>query len=341
MQFIDEAKIHLKAGDGGNGSTSFRREKFIPRGGPDGGDGGRGGSIIFECVKDLNTLIDFRFQQNFIAKSGIKGHGSNRNGLSGVDMILKVPLGTQVFSEDESELIADLMHDGERFVIAKGGRGGLGNSNFKSSVNRAPTYAQKGEEGQQLWVNLKLKLLSDSGLLGLPNAGKSTFLAATTRAKPKIADYPFTTLKPQLGVVYIDNHEFVLADIPGLIKGASQGKGLGDRFLKHVERCGVLLHLIDASAEDIVKNYSIIRAELAGYSLALSQKAEVIALNKADLLHDDELKKKVTQLKNFLKKNGQKSPKIFTISAATTKGLKEVLRQLHKKIIEYRDSQNK
>lgn len=339
MQFIDEARIHLKAGDGGNGSSSFRREKFIPRGGPDGGDGGRGGNIIFECVKDLNTLIDFRFQQNFIAKSGIKGHGANRSGPSGPDMILRVPLGTQVFSENSEEIIADLMTHGERIVIAKGGRGGLGNANFKSSINQAPTYAQKGEEGEQFWVKLKLKLLSDAGLLGMPNAGKSTFLAATTRAKPKIADYPFTTLKPQLGVVYVDNAEFVLADIPGLIKGASDGKGLGDRFLKHVERCGVLLHLIDASAEDVVENYATIRTEIEGYSPELLEKVEVVALNKIDLLEDSEVKKKVTKLKNYLKKQGQTKPQVFAISGATTKGVEEVLRELYKRIKEYRDAE--
>lgn len=332
MQFIDEVKIHLQAGNGGNGASSFRREKFIPRGGPDGGDGGRGGSIAFECVGNLNTLIDFRFKQHFAAKSGQGGRGANQNGHSGDDLILRVPAGTQVFSDDKSELIADLMNDGDRVVIVKGGRGGLGNVNFKSSINRAPTYAQKGEEGQEKWVRLELKLLSDAGLLGMPNAGKSTFLAATTRAKPKIADYPFTTLKPQLGVVYVDEKEFVLADIPGLIEGASEGRGLGDRFLKHVERCGVLLHLIDGSAENIVENYATIRAELNGYSEELLQKPEVIAINKIDLLEADELKKKVAALKSHLKKQGQKSPKIFAISGATSKGVTEVLRELHKKM---------
>ena len=340
MQFIDEARIHLKAGDGGNGGSSFRREKFVPRGGPDGGDGGRGGSIIFECVKDLNTLVDYRFQQNFIAKSGIKGHGANRNGPSGPDMILKVPVGTEIICEETGAVLADLMTHGEKVVIAKGGRGGLGNANFKSSTNRAPTYAQKGEEGEQMWAILKLKLLSDAGLLGMPNAGKSTFLASTTRAKPKIADYPFTTLKPQLGVVYVDEHEFVLADIPGLIKGASDGRGLGDRFLKHVERCGVLLHLIDASAENVVENYATIREELAGYSPELLEKSEVIALNKIDLLEAEEVKQKVADLKSYLKKQGVKSPKVFAISGATTKGVTEVLRTLYKKIIEYREEQN-
>ncbi len=338
MQFIDEAKIYLQAGNGGNGASSFRREKFIPRGGPDGGDGGRGGSIIFECTKDLNTLIDFRFQQQFIAKSGVGGRGANKNGVSGDDLILKVPLGTQVFAEDDGRLITDLMTHGERIIIVKGGRGGLGNSNFKSSTNRAPTYAQPGEEGEKLWVRLKLKLLSDAGLLGMPNAGKSTFLAATTRAKPKIADYPFTTLKPQLGVVYVDNHEFVLADIPGLIEGASEGRGLGDRFLKHVERCGVLLHLIDVSAEDVVENYRIIRSELAGYSEELLKKEEVIALNKIDLIDPAELKKKTSQIKKFLKKEGVKNPQVFTISAATGNGIEEVLREVYKKIIFSRET---
>jgi GTP-binding protein len=341
MQFIDESKIYLQAGNGGNGASSFRREKFIPRGGPDGGDGGRGGSIILECVKDLNTLIDFRFQQQFIAKSGVKGHGANRSGISGEDMILQVPLGTQIFTEDESEMITDLMIPGQRFVIVKGGRGGLGNSNFKSSINQAPTFAQQGEEGEKKWVRLKLKLLSDAGLLGLPNAGKSTFLAATTRAKPKIADYPFTTLKPQLGVVYIDNHEFVLADIPGLIKGASEGKGLGDRFLKHVERCGVMLHLIDASAENVVESYVTIRDELAGYSPELLEKEEVLALNKIDLLEPEEIKEKTAQLKAHLKKQGQKKPKVFAISGVTTKGVTEILRELYAAIEKHRGEDEK
>jgi len=336
MQFIDEVKIHLQAGRGGGGSTSFRREKFIPRGGPDGGDGGRGGSVVLECTRDSNTLIDYRFKQHFNADNGIYGRGSNKNGPSGADLVLRVPLGTQVFNEDESELLCDLMEDGQRFVVAKGGRGGLGNVNFKSSTNRAPEYAQPGELGEELWVRLKLKLLSDAGLLGMPNAGKSTFLAATTRAKPKIADYPFTTLKPQLGVVYVDEHEFVLADIPGLIEGASEGRGLGDRFLKHVERCGVLLHLIDASSDDIVENYRVIRGELAGYNEELCHKSEIIALSKIDLLDPEELKEKTAELKKFLKKSGIKSPKVFAISAATGKGLTEVLRQLYKEIVESR-----
>jgi GTP-binding protein len=340
MQFIDETKIHLKAGNGGNGSTSFRREKFIPFGGPDGGDGGRGGSIIFECTKNLNTLIDFRFKQHFTANSGSSGRGRNQHGISGEDLILKLPFGTQVFSEESGDLITDLIEDGERFIIAKGGRGGLGNTNFKTSTNRAPKFAQQGEAGDYFSVRLELKLLSDAGLLGMPNAGKSTFLAATTRAKPKIADYPFTTLKPQLGVVYVDEHEFVVADIPGLIEGASEGKGLGDRFLKHVERCGVLLHLIDGSAEDVVENYRIIRAELFGYNPNLPKKTEVIAINKSDLLSAKDLKEKVSKLKNFLKKSGQEKSQVFAISGVTGKGIEDLLRELRKKIEEYRNEKS-
>ena len=340
MQFIDEVRINLKAGDGGTGASSFRRERYIPRGGPDGGDGGRGGSIIFECVKDLNTLIDFRFQQHFMAKNGARGQGANRNGVSGVDMILKAPLGTQIFSEETGELLADLVTHGERVKIAQGGRGGLGNFNFKSSRNRSPRHAQPGEEGEKFDVIMKLKLLSDAGLLGMPNAGKSTFLASTTRAKPKIADYPFTTLRPQLGVVYIDEYEFVLADIPGLIKGASNGKGLGDRFLKHVERCGVLIHLIDAMAEDVVENYKTIRGEMNGYGPELVEKEEVIALNKIDLLDEDEIKAKMKELETYLKKTGQKKPKIFAISGVAGKGVKNVLRELYTKVEKYREAQD-
>lgn len=341
MQFIDEAKICIQSGAGGVGASSFRREKFIAEGGPDGGDGGRGGSIIFECTKDLNTLIDFRYQQHFAAPSGKRGQGANRSGLSGDDLVLKVPLGTQIFREETSEILADMMTHGEQVIISRGGRGGLGNSNFKSSVKQAPTYSQPGEPGERFWVRLQLKLLSDSGLLGMPNAGKSTFLAATTRAKPKIADYPFTTLKPQLGVVYIDEHEFVLADIPGLIEGASEGRGLGDRFLRHVERCGVLLHLIDSSAEDIVENYRIIRGELGGYSEELLDKVEIVALNKIDLLSEEELKVKTKKLQAFITKQSGKKQKVFAISAATNQGIKEVLRALYKNIKEYRKKDEK
>ena len=336
MQFIDEVKIHVESGKGGAGAVSFRREKFVPRGGPDGGDGGRGGSVIFRCVKNLNTLIDFRYKQHFKADSGNRGQGANKNGLAGKDLIINIPFGTQIFKDDE--MIVDMMQDGQEVVIVAGGRGGLGNYNFKSSTNRSPQYAQSGEENEASWIKLQLKLLSDAGLLGMPNAGKSTFLAATTRAKPKIADYPFTTLKPQLGVVYIDKHEFVLADIPGLIEGASKGKGLGDRFLKHVERCRVLLHLLDGSDEDIVKNYKIIRGELEGYSSELLEKQEIIAINKIDILSVEEIKEKTKKLQDYLKKQGIKKPKIFTISAATNKNIEEVLRELYKKIEIYREN---
>lgn len=336
MQFIDEAKINIQSGNGGNGASSFRREKFIPRGGPDGGDGGRGGSVIFRGVKNLNTLIDFRFKQHFSAQNGAAGRGRCQNGISGQDLILNIPIGTQIFDEESGELIADIMHENEEVILAKGGRGGLGNVNFKSSTNRAPTYAQKGEEGKNLWIRLQLKLLSDAGLLGMPNAGKSTFLSVSTRAKPKIADYPFTTLKPQLGVVYIDNHEFVLADIPGLIENASEGKGLGDRFLKHIERCGVLLHLIDISSENVVDNYSIIRKELKNYNEDLLHKPEIIALNKIDLIDDKDLTKKIKQLQKYLKLQKINTP-IFAISTATKTGIDEVLRSLWSSIKNYHD----
>ena len=329
MQFIDEVKIQLQAGDGGNGASSFRREKFIPLGGPDGGDGGKGGNVILKCTKNLNTLIDFRYKQHFRAKSGENGRGKNQSGMSGEDLILKVPIYTQIFNDENNELLYDFTIDGEEFIIANGGRGGLGNSNFKSSINRAPTFAQKGEDGVKLAIQLQLKLLSDAGLLGLPNAGKSTFLARTTRAKPKIADYPFTTLKPQLGVVYIDKHEFVLADIPGLIEDASKGKGLGDRFLKHVERCGVLLHLIDCSLPDVVESYQTIRNELISYNPDLADKQEVIALNKIDLLNPKIVQKKKLDLEKFIAKNSLKNLNVYKISTATGAGIDEVLRYLY------------
>ena len=259
MQFIDEVKIFIESGKGGNGCVAFRREKFIPRGGPSGGDGGKGGDVVFECAKNLNTLVDFRFQQHFKAKDGQSGQGSNCHGSNGDDLVLKLPIGTQVFDETTEILLADMTTEGQRVVIAKGGKGGFGNSRFKSSINQAPKKALPGFDAEEFELKLKLKLISDAGLVGLPNAGKSTFLSVTTRAKPKIANYPFTTLKPQLGVVYIDDKEFVLADIPGLIEDASLGKGLGDKFLKHIERCGVILHLIDISSEDIARDYAIIR----------------------------------------------------------------------------------
>lgn len=288
MQFLDEAKIFLKSGDGGAGSISFRREKFIEFGGPDGGDGGRGGDIIFEVV-DGNTLIDYRYQQHFKAQKGHHGMGRNRTGGDGNDVVLRVPVGTQIIHEDRKTVLLDLTTIGERVVFLKGGIGGRGNTRFKSSTNQAPRRADTGMPGEEMWVWLRLKLMADAGLVGLPNAGKSTFISACTRARPKIADYPFTTLVPKLGVVYLDTKEFVLADIPGLIEGAHMGVGLGHKFLGHVERCRVLLHLIDAGLEDVVGAYQTIRNELTLYGGHLAEKTEILALSKSDTLFEDEI----------------------------------------------------
>ena len=338
MQFIDQAKIHLQSGKGGNGCVSFRREKFIERGGPNGGDGGKGGDIIFECVRNLNTLVDYRFQQHFKAQSGEPGKGRNMNGKNGNDLILKLPVGTQIFDDETNHLLADFTEEGQVIIIAKGGKGGLGNTNFKSSTNQAPRKATNGEPAEELTVKLKLKLISDAGLVGLPNAGKSTFLANTTRVKPKIADYPFTTLKPQLGVVYIDNKEFVLADIPGLIENASQGKGLGDRFLQHVERCGVILHLIDAASENIENDYLIIRRELKSYEINLEDKSEIIALTKIDLLPENQIKERLKIIKKASKGNlSGKNQNIFAISAVARKGLEPLLRLISNKITSHNE----
>jgi len=322
MQFVDEAKIYIESGKGGDGCLSFRRERFIPRGGPDGGDGGRGGSVIFHTVNNLNTLVDYRFTQHFKAQSGEPGKGRNRHGAGGNNLILNVPIGTQIFDEETETLLADLVEDGQEVIIAGGGKGGLGNSRFKSSTNQAPRKTTKGEPAQKLTLRLQLKLISDAGLVGLPNAGKSTFLATTTRAKAKIADYPFTTLRPQLGVVYIDEKEFVLSDLPGLISQASQGKGLGDKFLKHVERCGIIIHLIAGDAEDVVENYKIIRGELDNYQIDLKGKKEIVVLTKIDALLDEEIAEKKQELSDFL---GKKA-KIFTISSVAKIGLDELLR---------------
>jgi len=333
MKFLDEAKIYIRSGDGGNGCVSFRREKFIPDGGPDGGNGGRGGSVIAECVAGLNTLIDFRYQQHFKAKKGQHGMGSQRTGASADDLVIKLPLGTQILAEDKETIIADMTHIGEKIILAEGGKGGLGNQCFKSSTNQAPRFATEGESGKEHWLWLKLKLMSDAGLLGLPNAGKSTFLAAVSRAKPKIADYPFTTLIPQLGVVYIDNKEFVLADIPGLIEGASDGVGLGLKFLGHVERAGILLHLIDGTQEDVVTAYKTIRHELKEYSKELYNKEEIIALNKCDALTEEEITTKSVALKKACKK------KIWPVSGATGKGVKPILREMMKAIEERKNEE--
>ena len=289
MRFVDEAKVLVKSGDGGNGCLSFRREKFIEFGGPDGGDGGSGGDVVVEAVADLNTLIDYRYKRHFKAKRGGNGAGQNRTGGRGADVLLRVPVGTQIFTEDRETMVADLLEAGQRVVIAKGGGGGFGNQHFKSSTNRAPRRADPGRPGQEFSIVLRLKLLADVGLIGLPNAGKSTFLAAVSRARPKIADYPFTTLYPSLGVVEVGKEELVLADIPGLIEGAHQGVGLGTRFLGHVERCRVLIHLVDATQADVAEAYRTVRQEIAAYGAGLSAKPEIVVLNKIDAVPATEL----------------------------------------------------
>jgi len=322
MKFLDQAKVYIRSGNGGAGCVSFRREKFIEFGGPDGGDGGRGGDVIAECVEGLNTLIDYRYQQHFKAKTGGHGMGKNRSGANGADVILKVPVGTQVFDEDNETLLADLTEVGQRAVLARGGNGGFGNAHFKSSTNRAPRHANPGQAGEERTLWLRLKLIADAGLVGLPNAGKSTLLAAVSAAKPKIADYPFTTLHPQLGVVSIDGREFVLADIPGLIEGAHAGVGLGDRFLGHVERCRVLLHLIDATGAHAGEAYKTVRAELAAYGHGLAEKPEIVALNKADAVDADELKRQAARLKRA----AGRAP--FILSGATGQGVLEAMRAI-------------
>jgi GTP-binding protein len=288
MKFLDQCKIYLKSGDGGRGAMSFRREKFIEFGGPDGGDGGKGGDIVVVAADNLNTLIDYRYRQHFRAQNGRGGAGANRTGANGRDLVLRVPVGTQVLDDDKETLLADLTRPDQRIVLLRGGDGGFGNSHYKSSTNQAPRRAGPGWPGQELWVWLRLKLIADAGLVGLPNAGKSTFLSRVTHARPKIADYPFTTLHPQLGVVRLDDDtEFVLADLPGLIEGASDGAGLGTRFLGHVERCAVILHLIDGTEEDVVGAYRTIRHELAGYGHGLTDKPEIVGLNKIDAIEPD------------------------------------------------------
>lgn len=292
MKFLDQAKIYIQSGKGGDGCLSFRREKFIEFGGPNGGDGGKGGAVWAECVDNLNTLIDYRYQQHFKAKNGRPGEGSNRTGANGEDCIIKVPPGTQIFEEDNETLIADLVEPGERVLLARGGNGGFGNAHFKSSVNQAPRRTNPGQPGEELTIWLRLKLIADAGLVGLPNAGKSTFLATVSAAKPKIADYPFTTLHPNLGVVRVGERDFVLADIPGLIEGANEGAGLGTRFLGHIERCRVLLHLIDATQEDVTGAYETVRGELEAYGIDLEDKPEIVALSKCDAVSGEEIAEK-------------------------------------------------
>ncbi len=319
MKFLDEAKIYVKSGDGGNGCIGFRREKFIEFGGPNGGDGGRGGDVLIECVENLNTLIDYRYQQHFKAKNGEGGMGQNRTGANGDDSIVKVPPGTQVFAEDGETLLGDLTDPGQRLLIAKGGNGGFGNAHFKSATNQAPTHANPGLPGPELTIWLRLKLIADAGLVGLPNAGKSTFLATVSAAKPKIADYPFTTLHPNLGVVRAGDKDFVLADIPGLIAGAADGVGIGDRFLGHIERCQILIHLIDATQDDPVLAWHTVCDELADYGAGLEDKPQIVALNKGDLL-DPEL---MADIAAQLQAAGAQD--VIAISGATGQGVPEVL----------------
>ena len=328
MKFLDQAKVYVRSGDGGAGAVSFRREKYIEFGGPDGGDGGRGGDVWAVCVDGLNTLIDYRYQQHFKAKTGGHGMGRNRSGAKGADVMLRVPRGTQIFEEDDATLIADLTEIGQRTLLAAGGNGGFGNAHFKSPTNRAPRRANPGQEGVERWVWLRLKLIADAGVIGLPNAGKSTFLAAVSAARPKIADYPFTTLHPNLGVAAIDGREFVLADIPGLIEGAHAGVGIGDRFLGHIERCRVLLHLVDGTADDPAAAYQVIRRELAAYGHGLAEKPEVVALSKADALDAAAV---AVKLKALAKAAGREAMAVSAVSGA---GVDAVLRALAKRVAE-------
>ncbi|MBI0169686.1 MULTISPECIES: GTPase ObgE [Bartonella] len=330
MKFLDQAKVYIRSGDGGAGAVSFRHEKFLEFGGPDGGDGGRGGDVWAVAVDSLNTLIDYRYQQHFKAKTGTHGMGRNMTGAKGADVVLRVPVGTQIFEEDNETLICDLTEAGQKFCLAKGGNGGFGNLHFTTSTNRAPRRANPGLEGIERTIWLRLKLIADCGLVGLPNAGKSTFLASVTAAKPKIADYPFTTLHPHLGVVRIDGREFVLADIPGLIEGAHEGVGIGDRFLGHVERCQVLLHLVSAQEEDVAKAYQIIRDELEAYGHGLSEKPEIIALSQIDILDEEKKQEKQKQLEQISGK------KVHLLSAVTHAGIEETLRSIARIIEESR-----
>lgn len=315
MKFLDQAKIYIRSGAGGPGACSFRREKFVEYGGPDGGNGGRGGDVYALCVDGLNTLIDYRYQQHFKAPRGGHGMGRDRSGAKGDDLVLKVPPGTQILDEDKETVLADLTEAGQKVLLLEGGRGGLGNAAFKTATNRAPRRFQPGEPAREQWVWLRLKLIADAGLVGLPNAGKSTFLAATSAARPKIADYPFTTLSPQLGVVAVGNREFVLADIPGLIEGAHEGIGLGDRFLGHVERCGVLLHLIDGTMDGLPAAYRTIRAELEAYGGGLADKPEIIAINKIDAISPASLAAKKRALERAAGKP------VMTVSAVSGEGV--------------------
>jgi GTP-binding protein len=330
MKFLDVAKVYIQSGNGGNGCVAFRREKFIEYGGPWGGNGGKGGDVWVEAVENLNTLIDFRFQQHVRAKNGEGGMGKEMTGAHGADALMKVPVGTQIYEEDGENLIADLATTGRRVKLLRGGNGGFGNAHFKSSTNQAPRHANPGQPGEEKIIVLKLKLIADAGLIGMPNAGKSTFLSRVSAARPKIADYPFTTLEPQLGVVRIDSTDFVLADLPGLIEGAHDGVGLGDRFLGHAERCNVILHLIDGTEGEIAKIYKTIRAELEAYGAILTGKPEIVALNKADAIPRTAVAKKRAALERAC------GHKVFVISGVTGSGVDDVLRAIAKEIVSRR-----
>jgi GTP-binding protein len=334
MKFLDQCKIYIRSGNGGGGAVSFRREKYIEYGGPDGGDGGRGGDVWIEAVEGLNTLIDYRYSQHFKADTGTHGMGRNRHGAAGADVVLKVPVGTQVLEEDKETLIVDLDQAGMRVLLAKGGNGGWGNDRFKGPVNQAPKHANPGQEGEERWIWLRLKLIADAGLVGLPNAGKSTFLAAVSAAKPKIADYPFTTLVPNLGIVDLSSEErFVIADIPGLIEGASEGAGLGTRFLGHVERAGVLIHLVDATQDDVVGAWRTVRTELEAYGEGLADRAEILCLNKIDALDDEERAEKAAALEAAC----GRPPRL--ISGVSGEGVQDALRAAFQEVRRHRDAE--
>ena len=331
MKFLDQAKIHIQSGNGGNGCVSFRREKFVEFGGPNGGNGGKGGDIIIKCVDGLNTLIDYRYRQHFKAKNGSPGMGSDKTGRSGEDTIIEVPRGTLILEEDNEEVIADVVNKDQSLTILKGGNGGFGNAHFKSSENQTPRTANDGENGQEKWIWLRLKLIADIGLIGLPNAGKSTLISTVSEAKPKIADYPFTTLNPVLGIAKYNDNELVIADIPGLIEGANEGKGLGDRFLGHIERCNVLLHLIDANDSDVINSWKTVRNEISAYSKELDEKKEIIVLSKSDSIDEEKLDEKLIILKEYTNKD------VFKMSSVTRKGITSILRILHDNISKTED----
>jgi len=326
MKFLDQAKIYIRSGDGGNGCISFRREKYVEFGGPNGGNGGKGGNVIIKSSEGLNTLIDYRFKQHFKAKNGDPGMGSDKTGRSGEDIIIEVPRGTLILEEDNKEVIIDIMDKDQNITILKGGNGGFGNSHFKNSENQTPRNANDGESGKEKWIWLRLKLIADVGLVGLPNAGKSTFVSTVSKASPKIADYPFTTIHPVLGIVKYMDKEFVIADIPGLIEGAHEGKGLGDRFLGHIERCNILLHLIDVTDEDIINSWKTVRNEMKSYSKELSLKNEIIVLSKSDTLNEKELNDKKEKLKNFVGKE------VFAISSVSGDGINNILKEINEEI---------